>query len=119
MTLESGEKTPADVAAELLDYVARAGLWAYQTRSIAESSGPTGELMVSELLDIQQRFRALHLVALVGAGWCDRCGGRLTDPSRSPTGARHCRDCRVGWTLEQSDGRVRAIPQPWPATGPQ
>lgn len=111
------QKSAEDVAAELLDAVVRAGGWVYHVRSLAEQSGSLGELMVPELLDMQERFGALHLVTLVAGGWCasERCGKRLTDPTLSESGARHCRECRIGWVLEQRDGAVRAIAHPWPA----
>ncbi len=68
-----------------------------------------------ELLDIQERLRALPVVALVGGGKCGRCAAALTDAGRSPSGARHCRACRVGWTLEERDDQVWAVERPWPS----
>jgi hypothetical protein len=109
-------RTAKDIAAELLDFVARAGLWVASARAKADDSTATGLLMAPDLGQIEERLRALHLVALVGGGWCanDKCGERLTDPARSASGARHCRECRVGWQLEQRDGVVRAVAVPWP-----
>jgi len=76
-----------------------------------------GDLVVAELADIGERLAALHLVALVAAGWCanPKCGADLTDPAESPSGARDCRACRVGWSLIEEAGRLRAIARPWAA----
>jgi hypothetical protein len=41
-------------------------------------------------------------VAAVRRGECPKCGGRLTDPSRSPGGYSHCARCRVGWRIEEA-----------------
>jgi hypothetical protein len=110
-------RTAKDVAAELLDFVARARLWVASARAKAADSTATGELMAPELADMEERLRALHLVAMVGSGRCagEKCGVTLTDPARSASAARHCRECRVGWQLEQRDGVVRAVAVPWPS----
>jgi hypothetical protein len=85
------------------------------TREVAERL-EVSDLVVAELADMSERLAALHLVALVAAGWCagSQCGADLTDPEESPSGARNCRACRVGWSLVEEDGRLRAVARPWP-----
>jgi hypothetical protein len=39
-------------------------------------------------------------IAAIKAGRCPNCGGRLTDPARSPERYRHCFTCRVGWRVD-------------------
>lgn len=72
------------------------------------------EPVIDELHQLTERLGELHLVALVECGRCANCGAELTDPSRSPSGARHCRACRVGWQLAGPDGRLVAEAHPWP-----
>lgn len=102
---------------ELVFDVARAAGYIAQTRATAERLD-VGDLVVAELADVAERLAALHLVALVAAGWCAgaNCGAELTYPGRSPSGTRHCRSCRVGWTLVEVEGRLRAVARPWPAS---
>jgi hypothetical protein len=106
---------------ELVFDVARSLGYVDHTRSTAQVAG-AADLVVAELADMAERLGALHLVALVVSGTCaaGRCGGALTEPGASPSGARHCRVCRVGWTLVEDGGRLRAVSQPWPgsAAGP-
>lgn len=94
--------------------VARSCTYVRHARDVAERLD-VGDQVVAELADMGERLAALHLVALVAAGWCDRCGGDLTDPDASPSGARHCRACRVSWSLVEEAGRLRAVSRPWPA----
>jgi hypothetical protein len=110
---------PGDQLGELVADVARSGGYVQHTRDVASRAG-AGDLVVAELADMGERLAALHLVALVAGGWCAgySCGAELTDPSSSPSGARHCRACRVGWTLAvDDDGRLRAVSRPWPSEG--
>jgi len=99
---------------ELVGDVVRSLGYLQHTRQVAERAG-AGDLVVAELADLEARLAALHLVALVLGDWCAHCGAELTDPARSPSGARHCRTCRVGWTLTAEGGQLRAIGRPWPA----
>lgn len=96
--------------------VVRSGGYMKHTRDVAERAR-AGDLVVAELADMAERLAALHAVALVAGGWCagESCGAELTDPGASPSGARHCRACRVGWTLVEDGDRVRAVSRPWPA----
>lgn len=111
-----GKLEPRD---ELVFDVVRAGGYVAHTVGTAERAG-AGDLVAGELRDMAERLVALHLVALVVGGWCagEKCGAELTDPSASPSGARHCRRCRVGWSLVEEGGRLRAVSRPWPSTGP-
>jgi hypothetical protein len=100
---------------ELAGDVVRSLGYVQHTRAVALRAD-VGDLVVAELADVAERLAALHLVALVAGGWCagESCGARLTEPAASPSGARHCRACRVGWTLVEADDRVRAVAEPWP-----
>jgi hypothetical protein len=102
---------------ELVADVARSLGYVEHTRGVAERAD-VGHLVVVELADMAERLGALHLVALVVGGWCagESCGAELSDPGASPSGARHCRACRVGWTLLEDGGRVRTVARPWPAS---
>jgi hypothetical protein len=108
---------PLESREELVADVARSGGYVAHTRGVAERVG-AGDQVVAELADMAERLGALHLVALVAGGWCagESCGAELSDPGASPSGARHCRSCRVGWTLVEDGGRVRAVARPWPAS---
>lgn len=111
-------RTPSQRAEQLrLDLVAdlvRCLGYVQHTRGVAERVGCSGGVQ-AELSDIEERLSALHLVvALIAGGWCPRCGGVLTDPKRSPTGTRHCRTCRIGWALAESEHQARAVDRPWP-----
>ena len=98
--------------------VARSSTYVRHTRDTAERFD-VGDLVVAELAAMGDRLAELHLVALVAAGWCasPKCGADLTAPGASPSGARHCRACRVGWSLVEEAGRVRAVARSWPASG--
>jgi hypothetical protein len=70
------------------------------------------------LAELADRLTALFPVATVHAGTCPglSCGAPLTDAHLSPSGAWHCRRCRVGWLMvEDEQHRVRAVAQPWPS----
>ena len=106
-----------DPKAELVFDLARASGYVAHSRQTAEKAA-ADDLIVAELAEVAERLAALHLVALVSGGWCasPSCGAELTEPDRSPTGARHCRTCRMGWVLiEEDQRRLRAVAQPWPA----
>jgi hypothetical protein len=106
--LKAPAPAPDSLPAELVADVARCQGYVGHTRTVAERAA-AGELVVAELADVEERLSALHLVALVAGGWCARCGAQLTDPGQSPSGARHCRACRLGWTLAEEAGRARAV----------
>jgi hypothetical protein len=108
----------SDPREELVADVVRSLGYIAHTHGVAELAG-AGDLVVAELADMAERLGALHLVALVAGGWCagESCGAELSDPGASPSGARHCRACRVGWTLVEDGGRIRAEARPWPASG--
>jgi hypothetical protein len=110
-------KTPADSEVQqrldLVADVARSLGYVHHTHQLAERANAVA-VVVAELADMEQRLQALHLVVLVAGGWCPRCSAELTDPSKSPSGTRHCRSCRVGWTLSEDDGLVRAVDRAWP-----
>jgi hypothetical protein len=99
---------------ELVADVVRCLGYVSHAQGVAERAGANAGV-VAELADIEDRLTALHLVALFAGGWCPRCGAELTDPGRSPSGLRHCRSCRLGWTLVEQEGRVRAVERAWPA----
>ncbi|HEY7201895.1 MAG TPA: hypothetical protein VIC57_16865 [Candidatus Dormibacteraeota bacterium] len=100
---------------DLVFDMARSHTYVDHTRDVAQRIG-AGDLVVAELADMAERLVDLHMVALVAAGWCAgrSCSGELTDPGASPSGARHCRACRVGWSLVEENGRLRAVSRPWP-----
>ena len=116
--LRGPERPPAELQRELVADVARAQGYVHHTRDLA-GRADAGDLVVAELRELETQLEALHLVTLVAGGWCPRCGTELTDPSRSPSQACHCRRCRVGWTLATEGGRRRAIARPWPDTEAQ
>jgi hypothetical protein len=62
-------RTTQDVEAELLGFVARAGLWVVSARAAAADSIATGELMTPELAEMEG---------------CDRASGaeRTPEPAR-------------------------------------
>ena len=97
--------------------VSRTGGYAARTReTAAQAEAPAAVL--AELADVADRLTALFSVATVHAGRCagPSCGAPLTDAHLSPSGARHCRRCRVGWVMvEDEQHRVRAVAEPWPA----
>jgi hypothetical protein len=93
--------------------VARSCTYVQHTRDVAERLD-VGDLVVAELADVAERLAALHVVALVAGGWCS-CGAELTAAGASPSGARHCRACRVGWSLVEEGDRLRAVSRPWPS----
>jgi hypothetical protein len=105
----------AEPREELVGDLVRSLGYVQHTRDVA-GRADVGVLVVSELVDVTERLAALHLVALVAGGWCagESCGARLTHAGASPSGARHCRACRIGWTLLEDDDRVRAVAEPWP-----
>lgn len=113
-----GHPVPRD---ELVFEVVRLGAYVVHVRTVAERAG-AGARVVAELTDMVEGLAGLHVVALVAGGWCasDKCSAELTDAARSPSGARHCRRCRVGWSLVEVEGRLRAVSRPWPvsAEGP-
>lgn len=98
----ASDNMPADVA--------RAAGYVERVRHLA--TGPYAP-MAAELAELAERLQGLHLAALALDGWCPTCGAALTDPAQSPSGARHCRACRVGWELVQQDGRLRAVARAW------
>jgi hypothetical protein len=115
--LQAPPAAPEARRLEFVGDVVRSLGYVEHTRGVATRVG-AGDLVAGELTDIAERLGPLHRVALVVGGWCagHSCGAELTDPSASPSGARHCRACRVGWTLVEDGGRLRAVARPWPAS---
>jgi hypothetical protein len=115
--LEAPAATPGDQQHELVADVSRCWGYVKHTHDLAQRVGADRRL-VAELLAIADQLTALQQFALVAGGWCPECGDRLTDPRLSPSRARHCRRCRLGWSVVEGETRIRAGSRPWPPRVP-
>lgn len=106
-------RSRAELAGDLVADALRSLGYVQHTRDVADAADADA-LVIAELAGLAEQLTAVHLVALVSGGWCATCAAELTDPARSPSRARHCRACRVGWTLVERERRVRAVSRPWP-----
>ncbi len=90
---------PGDRSASSVVVGRGAGRQVIELRVVIRSTGQ----LTCEHLFMNSRTETVRDVWAVRRRRCPECSGRLTDPARSPLGYSHCRACRVGWRIEQSD----------------